>query len=652
MDTTISEKANILIVDDRHENLYVLEKILTPLNINVYKATSGTDALSIALQEELGLILLDVQMPEMDGYEVMELFHLEKRLMNIPVIFITAHYTDELHRMKGYNLGAVDYLYKPLDEKILLSKVNVFLELHRQKRENYKLKQRYELILDSAGEGIFGLDPEGKFNFVNPAAALLLGHSTNDLIGNSIASIMPDGESFNWQESDIYKTSSSGFFHRVSEGAFLKKDKSKLPVDYVITSLRDENNNYLGVVLAFQDVSDRKLKQDAEKRLQHSAKMEAIGQLTGGVAHDFNNILLIAQGNLEMLAHSLKDDHQKMKHLQESMKAIERGSDLTKHLLAFARKQTLFPKSIDVKEHITNTISLLKPALSERITIEPNYEHEPWNIWVDPIQFENAIMNLAINARDAMPKGGYLRFNIKNLTIDSGNKPHHAMQSGDFVHISITDEGEGIPEEIIDRIFEPFFTTKQPGAGTGLGLSMVYGFINQSNGHIMVNSAIGIGSTFHLYLPRSKVQSGKNTMKEEKLKSLKGSETILIAEDESAILELVSTYLASLGYTVITATNGEEALNVIKSGQKIDLLFSDVIMSGDMTGPELGAEARKILPNLKMLFTSGYSKNALQNSAVKINDFQQLTKPYKLDVLATQLRLILDKKSKKHEHTS
>jgi PAS domain S-box-containing protein len=645
-----SNKPSLLIVDDKEDNLFVLEKILKPLDLTLYKATSGEEALTLALKEDLILILLDVQMPIMDGYEVLELMRLEKRLKKIPVIFITAYYTDDEHRLKSYELGAFDYLYKPLDERVLLSKVNVFLELDKQRRERQLYEQRYELILDSAGEGIFGLDLNGYINFANPAASLLLGTESEALIGQSLEMILPHDKNietpYDWFKTEIYQASVAGYFHRVTNGIFIKKNGTPLAIDYVITSIRSANNDYLGVVIAFSDATLRLQNEETQNQLQQIQKMESIGQLTGGIAHDFNNLLMTIQGNLELLDYSTADNSQEKGRIKAALQAIERGSGLTKRLLAFARKQILFPKRVNIGECIMNTKSMLTPALGEAIEIITLIPDDLWLAWIDAGQFENAIVNLAVNARDAMPHGGKLCIEAHNIKIDEITAiDKYQVTPGEYIKISVTDEGEGMPPEIQDHIFEPFFTTKGVNQGTGLGLSMIYGFIKQSKGHITVYSEVNHGSTFNLYLPKAQENEHHTkvkTKKKVKKTVTKGNEIILLVEDESSVRELGAEYLAYLGYQVLTAENGPAALEILKQNEHIDLLFTDVIMPGGMTGPELATKARELYPQIKILFTSGYPKMALTNNGQLNHSEQHLPKPYRLEKLGLKIRELFD----------
>ena len=636
---------SILLVDDKPENLMVLEKLLSQLSVRLIKASSGNEALSLMLQEDnLVLVLLDVHMPEMDGYEVLEIMYSNNQLKKIPVIFITAYYTAESHRAKGYQLGAVDYLFKPIEEVILLAKVDIFLQINAWREEIAALQRRNQLILDSAGEGIFGVDSEGNINFINPAASRMLGWNEKDLLNKSIEAILLFDEkqsgSFIWEESEIYKSSSSVYFDRVINKTFIKKDKSTIPVDYVITSLREDQDKYMGAVVVFTDATDRINNEKTLNQLQQSQKMESVGQLTGGIAHDFNNILMTVRGNLELLLLESTPDTNESKRINAALNGIERGAALTKRLLAFSRRQTLFPESIDLNLQLQSTIELLKPTLGETIVLKLDFPDDLWPIWVDPNQFDNVLVNLAINARDAMPKGGSIFIEAQNVSLNQTVAiGKYQVTPGEYVKISFTDNGSGMEPEIMSRIFEPFFTTKEQYKGTGLGLSMIYGFVTQSQGSITVYSEPGQGTTFNLYFPKS--QYMESELKEEVFveKRITGKEIILVVEDEAVVREVVAEYLPNLGYKVLVAEDGRKALKIIDENKDINLLFTDIVMPGGIGGTELAKLAKEKLPNLKVLLTSGYPKNTLTDHQISTED--HLMKPFKLDELAKKIRLLL-----------
>lgn len=641
-----TEEPSVLLVDDKIENLIVLEKLLSSLNVKLIKASSGNAALASAIQEQnLILILLDVNMPEMDGYEVLEIMHTNEDLKKIPVIFLTAYYTDEMHRVKGYELGAVDYLYKPIEESILLSKVKIFMDMHKWREENAALQRRNQLILDSAGEGIFGIDTQGCISFINPVATKMLGWDYKDLINESIERILPSSsfadEQYVWKNTRIYKTSYNGYFSREIDQVFIKKDHSALPVDYVITSLRDNQNKYLGAVIVFTDATHRINNEKTIQQLHQAQKMESLGQLTGGIAHDFNNILMTVQGNLELLSMRIDAGAYEMKHIQAALQGVNRGTALTKRLLAFSRKQTLFPKSIELDKHLRSVVELLTPTLGETINVVLECADDIWPIWVDANEFDNALINLGINARDAMPNGGNIYIQAQNVSLNKNiSIGQHEVFPGNYAKISFTDQGIGMSPDIASHVFEPFFTTKAKNKGTGLGLSMVYGFVTQSKGMITVYSELGHGTTFNLYFPKYTEGAIQDIEIIKENIDVSGHETILVVEDEINVRDLVVEYLHGLGYKVFIAHDAAEALNIIKNNSKIDLLFTDMIMPGGTSGVDLAKQAKKHIKDIRVLLTSGYPKIALQDR----NIFEEhIMKPYKLDSLASKIREIFDR---------
>jgi signal transduction histidine kinase/ActR/RegA family two-component response regulator len=405
--------------------------------------------------------------------------------------------------------------------------------------------------------------------------------------------------------------------------------------------IRDDRGQRTGAVLVYRDVSQAK---ETERQLRQAQKMDAVGQLTGGVAHDFNNILTVITGTIEILADAVAHEP----HLAEVAamidQAAQRGADLTQHLLAFSRKQPLEARDTDVNTLITGAAKLLRPTLGEQIEIEAALEEDCWPALVDPGQLTAALLNLAVNARDAMPGGGKLTLESGNVILDETYAQAHGdVSSGPYVMIAVSDTGHGIPAAIRDKVFEPFFTTKDVGKGTGLGLSMVYGFIKQSGGHIKIYSEEGHGTTIKIYLPRA---GEKAAWLSEMLpaKSVEGGrETILLVEDDRLVRSYVSGQLQALGYTTIVAADGASALAEINRDQHIDLLFTDVILPGRMNGREIADEALKRRPALKVLYTSGYTENAIVHHGRLDPGVLLLTKPYRKSDLALMIRRALDR---------
>ncbi len=376
--------------------------------------------------------------------------------------------------------------------------------------------------------------------------------------------------------------------------------------------------------------------------MRHAQKMDAIGQLTGGVAHDFNNILTVITGTIGILEEAVADQPEYATIAKLIDEAAERGANLTKHLLAFARKQPLQPVELDVNALVLESAKLLHPTLGEHIEITPLLAEDAWTAMADPNQLTTAVLNLAINARDAMPNGGKLALETANVFLDESYAGLHSeVTPGHYVMIAVSDSGTGIPPALLERVFEPFFTTKEVGRGTGLGLSMVFGFVKQSGGHVKIYSEEGHGTSVKLYLPRA---TGLQQTAAEALVSANvegGTETILVVEDDAMVRRYVMTQIQSLGYTTLEASNGSDALRIIDDVPAIDLLFTDVIMPGAMNGRQLVDEALKRRPGLKTLYTSGYTENAIVHHGRLDSGVLLLAKPYRKSELARMIRLAL-----------
>jgi signal transduction histidine kinase len=383
-------------------------------------------------------------------------------------------------------------------------------------------------------------------------------------------------------------------------------------------------------------------KRAAEAQFRQAQKMEAVGQLTGGIAHDFNNILTVITGTIGILADAVTSDPQLVAIARMIDEAAERGANLTKHLLAFARRQPLQPREIDVNTLILETVKLLRPTLGEHIQIDPLLADDASTALVDPSQLTTAILNLALNARDAMPTGGKLALETNNVYLDEGYATMHSeVTAGNYVLVAVSDTGSGIPAADLEKVFDPFFTTKEVGKGTGLGLSMVFGFVKQSNGHIKIYSEEGHGTTVKLYLPRA---TGLQATAVETLVSSSiegGNEVVLVVEDDALVRRYVITQIESLGYTTLEASNAAEAMTIINADANIDLLFTDVIMPGSMNGRQLVDEALKRRPTLKTLFTSGYTENAIVHHGRLDSGVLLLAKPYRKSDLARMIRQAL-----------
>ena len=509
-------------------------------------------------------------------------------------------------------------------------------DITESKRTQTELNQEIEerrRIFETSQDLILVTDTVGTFIQVSPSAKTILGYEPADMIGHSaVEFIHPDDLDSTRNEM---RSARRGQQMRNFETRYVHRDGQAVTLNWMGTwSEPVQRHFFIG-----RDLTE---KQSAEAQMRHVQKMDAVGQLTGGVAHDFNNILTVITGTIGILEEAVADQPELVAIAKLIDEAAERGANLTKHLLAFARKQPLQPLEVDVNSLVLEAAKLLHPTLGEHIEITPLLADDAWTALVDPNQLTTAVLNLALNARDAMPGGGQLALETSNIYLDENYASmHNEVAPGNYVMVAVSDTGAGIPAKLLERVFDPFFTTKEVGKGTGLGLSMVFGFVKQSGGHIKIYSEEGHGTSVKMYLPRA---TGLNQTAAEALISATaegGHEVVLIVEDDSLVRRYVTTQIDSLGYTTLEAANAAEALHIIDTSGNIDLLFTDVIMPGFMNGRQLVDEALKRRPGLKTLFTSGYTENAIVHHGRLDSGVLLLAKPYRKSELARMLRTAL-----------
>jgi PAS domain S-box-containing protein len=509
-------------------------------------------------------------------------------------------------------------------------------DLTETKRAQQALSREIEerqRIFETSQDLILVTDTRGNFVQVSPSAFAILGYRPDEMIGHSaVEFIHPDDLDPTRQEM---RAARRGQQLRSFEARYRHKDGSTVILNWMGTwSEPVRRHFFIG-----RDVTEQRA---AESELRHIQKMDAVGQLTGGVAHDFNNILTVITGTIGILAEAVADRPELVSIAKLIDDAAERGAQLTKHLLAFARKQPLQPREVDVNALVLAAAKLLHPTLGEQIEISPNLARDAWSALVDPNQLTAAVLNLALNARDAMPQGGKLTIETRNVYLDDGYASMHGdVVVGNYVMVAVSDTGTGIPPELLERVFDPFFTTKEVGKGTGLGLSMVFGFVKQSGGHIKIYSEVDHGTSVKLYLPRSSGTQDTTAEAHAGSQVEGGHEVVLVVEDDALVRKYVTTEIASLGYVTLEAANGAEALKIIDGGASIDLLFTDVIMPGGMNGRQLADEAVRRRPRLKTLFTSGYTENAILHHGRLDPGVLLLAKPYRKPELARMIRVAL-----------
>jgi CheY-like chemotaxis protein len=369
--------------------------------------------------------------------------------------------------------------------------------------------------------------------------------------------------------------------------------------------------------------------------------MESIGQLTGGVAHDFNNLLQVVAGNLQLLSKDIVGNAQAERRVGNALAGVSRGAKLASQLLAFGRRQALEPRVINISRFIAGMDDLLRRSLGEAVEVEVIASGGLWNTYADPTQVENALLNLAINARDAMEGSGKLTIEVGNAFLDQDYaRTHVEVTPGQYVMLAVTDTGTGMTPDILDKVFEPFFSTKPEGKGTGLGLSMVYGFVKQSGGHVKIYSEVNEGTTVKVYLPRAVADEDREVVVQAG-PVVGGSETVLVVEDDEAVRNTVFETLTDLGYRVLTAKDAQAGLNVVESGIPIDVIFTDVVMPGPLKSREMARRAKERLPHLAVLFTSGYTENSIVHGGILDAGVELLSKPYTREALARRIRHVI-----------
>jgi PAS domain S-box-containing protein len=519
-------------------------------------------------------------------------------------------------------------------------------DVARREQAEERLRQseaKFRSLFDNIPIPTFAIDRETlRVLAVNEAAVERYGYSRKEFLSMRTTDIRPREDVprlLRFMEAVRDQERYSGEFRHQS------RDGKIMDVDVVAHTLELEGRRV--TIVSAQDITERKRAEralaESEQQLRQVQKLEAVGQLTGGIAHDFNNILTVITGTIEILAEGVAHEPKLAAIARLIDEAATRGSDLTRDLLAFARRQPLQPRDVDANELVSAASKLFRPALGEHIEIECRFEKEPWRALVDPNHLTTALLNLALNARDAMPFGGRILLETANVALDEGDAiASKDLRAGAYVMIALSDNGSGIPAAVRDKVFEPFFTTKEVGKGTGLGLSMVYGFVKQSGGHVQIYSEEGYGTTVRLYLPRATSTAALETTVAPPDAIEGGHETVLVVEDDALVRDYVTGQLRSLGYVTLVAANASEALAIADRGERFDLLFTDVIMPGPMNGRHLAKALRERHPGLRVLFTSGFSDHATLRSDQLEPGEDMLNKPYRKADLARKVRAALD----------
>ncbi len=659
----------VLLVEDNVDMRTYLHKLLQNAGFEVVTAVDGERALAAAAQFKPDLILSDVMMPKVDGLQLLASVRADSNLRDIPVLLLSARAGEEA-KVEGLAAGANDYLTKPFSARELIARVRANLDMAAVRRESQEALRRANESLERQVQErtadlrdkearlrtIFGttftyqayLAVDGTLLDANPAALAGINAALGDVVGRKL-----------WETPWFGTTQGMADWVRdsipaVAAGKTLRRE-IHLDLggigwrwfDFLMRPASDAQQRVVAILAEAIDVTERR---NAEEGLRQAQKMEGIGQLTGGVAHDFNNLLTIIMGSLETLRRQLQvhpANAAVTRSLDGAMRGTQRAASLTQRLLAFSRQQPLDPKPADLSRLVSSMSDLLRRTIGEQIAIETVLAGGLWRVNIDANQLEIAIINLAVNARDAMLAGGRLTIETANVLLDETYVSKQAeVVPGQYVMLAVTDTGSGMSAATAARVFEPFFTTKDVGQGTGLGLSQVYGFVKQSGGHVKIYSELDSGTTVKIYLPRlyaEEPSAAAETAPRIALGSAK--ELILAVEDDADVRAQTTGALRELGYQVLEAGNGKAALELLAAHPHVDLLFTDVGLPGGMNGRQLADAARGSLPKLKVLFTTGYARNAIMHEGRLDPGVHLITKPFTFAALSQKLRDMLDANS-------
>ena len=599
-------------------------------------------------QNQYNLILSDHNMGNWIGTDALDI--LRQSGKDVPFIVVTATLGDEA-AVEYVKSGATDYVLKHRLQRLPIAVGRALREkAHREETARLQeevlcAKRDWELTFDSVPDLVLILDPEGIVQRANRVVADTVGLDFSQIVGRHCYEVV-HGMSEACQDCPHHRSLESG----QTERGDLEEPRLGKVFDAFCTPLRHPDGTVQGSVVALRDITERK---QLEKQLFQTQRLEAIGRLAGGIAHDFNNILGIVTGYSDLVLERLEPESPLRSKIEQIRKAGERGIALTRQLLAFGRQQVLEPMVLNLNDWVSDTMNMLEQSLGEDIEIATVLNPELGAVKADPAQMEQIIMNLAINARDAMPTGGKLTIETANAELDEkyAQQRHVVAQPGPYVMLAVSDTGIGMDADLLSRIFEPFFTTKDKFKGTGLGLSTVYGIVKQSGGYVWVYSELNKGTTFKIYLPRVDQAAEEVRARAARAVPPQGTETILVLEDEASLRELVCEWLQGIGYTVLEAKSGADALAIAgKYNESIHLLLTDVVMPG-MSGREAAERLASLCPKMNVLYISGYTDDAIVHHGILNPGVAFLQKPFTREALAQKVRGLLDQAAEPDRRT-
>jgi PAS domain S-box-containing protein len=627
--------ARILIVEDETIVAMDLAATLRRLGYAVIGMVgTGTAAIEWATTHQPDLILMDIRLKgPMDGIEAATTIH---RTQQTPVVFLTAHGDlDTVQRAKA--ASPYGYLVKPFDERALHRILEV--SLHRAHSERnareatldalWSSEEQFRLLVNAVTDfAIFMLDTDARIATWNPGAERMTGYSENEVTGMPLKMLVTTDAARAADLEEMLKQVRERGSAEWNESG-IRKDGTRYEAHMYCASMHDRNGRFVGYVSITRDETE---KRKLEAQLIQSQRLQSLGQLAGGVAHDFNNMLMVIFARCELLLRNAKTEREQQ-FIRDIRTAATKNRDLTQQLLAAARQQILEPTVLQLNDVVESVVQLLGKTLGENIVIRTHLDDNLWTVYADATKLHQVLMNLSINARDAMPNGGTVTMETRNVKVDASYaRQHVGLRPGDYVSVVVSDTGTGIPKELRDRIFDPFFTTKEPGRGSGLGLAVVRGIVEQMSGSTWMYSEVGRGTTFRILLPRNGGEA-VNAAVEEETEPERGSGTILLVEDEPLVATVIREVLEEHGYQVLEARTPAAALEISDTyNGTIDLLLTDVIMPA-MSGDELAARLVSRRPNVRVIFMSGYSNRAAITDAARRGSLRYLEKPIPTNVL-------------------
>ena len=689
----VKRNNRILVIDDSADCLRLLTDILESASFRVFLAESGSMGLKVLPKAAPDLILLDIKMPGIDGFEVCRRLKEMQVFKDIPIIFMSSLIEVD-DKVAAFRAGGVDYITKPLQREEVLVRVETHIaisqmqesikkrnarlqneiiehkktedelkkvhdeletrikqrtaklakaneklkeEIYQRKKIEADLKRRV-LAMDNSSDTIVITDTKGTISYVNPAFEKITGYSSKEALGMN-PSVLQSGVHDAQFYKELWETITCGETwsgHLINK----RKDGSKYTEEATISPVFSEKGKIVSYVAVKRDISDRLR---LESQLKQAQKMETIGTLAGGIAHDFNNALSVIIGFTEIALDDIDPERQLYEDLNEVHLAAKRAADITRQLLAFARKQAIVPKILDLNENVGSMLKMIQRLIGENIDLAWLPGANLWSVKMDPTQIDQILANLCVNARDAIEGVGKVTIESENTSLTENYCDDHiGFVPGEFVQLSVSDNGFGMNKEILENIFEPFFTTKDVDKGTGLGLSTVYGIVKQNNGFINVYSEPDKGTTIKIYLPRHKAETFESHKKSIEEIPISKGETILVVEDDPSILNIMQKILEHLGYTVLTSSVPKKTMDIVKEYTgRIHLLITDVIMP-KMNGRDLAEQLQSDYPDLKCIFMSGYSSDAIAHQEILDEKVNFIQKPFSRSELAKIVRKVLD----------